>query len=162
MAATDELSAKDVKEFITANQLPLVIEFTQESAQKVFGGEVKNHLLLFISKKADNFDSTLDGYKGAAGNFKGKVLFIYINIDEDDNTRILEFFGMKSEDCPSYRYISLGEDMTKFKPDNDDLSPDAIKAFVDDVLSGKIKVLVQTLMELPQWTGGWSLESCFR
>ena len=45
----------------------------QESAQKIFGGEVKNHLLLFISKKTDEFDSTLDGYKAAAPTFKGKV-----------------------------------------------------------------------------------------
>merc|ERR1712038_616785 len=103
-AATDDLpfgisdaadvKADAIKAFITANQMPTVIEFTHETAQKIFGGEVKNHNLLFISKKADNFDATLADYKVAAAEFKGKVLFIYIDIDDDDNQRILEFFGL--------------------------------------------------------------------
>ena len=46
---------------------------------------------------------------------------------------------MKAEDCPSYRYISLGEDMTKYKPDSDEVSTDVVTAFVQGVLDGKIK-----------------------
>jgi protein disulfide-isomerase A1 len=135
---TEGLTADAIKEFILGNQLPLVIEFTQESAQKIFGGEVKNHLLLFISKADDKFKATLEDYMKAAVAFKGKVLYIYINIDDDDNQRILEFFGMKPEECPTYRYINLGDDMTKFKPEDDDMSIDAITKFVQGVLDGKI------------------------
>lgn len=68
------------------------------------------------------------------------MLFIYINIDEEDNQRILEFFGMKSADCPSYRYINLGEDMTKYKPDNDDINTETVTAFVQGVLDGKVRL----------------------
>jgi len=132
-------TAVTINEFIAGNQLPLVIEFTQDSAQKIFGGEVKNHLLFFISAKADDFQDKLTAYKAAASNFKGKVLFIYLNIDDEDNLRILEFFGLKTEECPAVRYISLGEDMTKYKPTTDDLSTDAVKGFVQDVLDGKVK-----------------------
>jgi len=135
----ENLDAANIKEFIAGNQLPLVIEFTQESAQKIFGGEVKNHLLLFISKEDEKFKATVDDYRKAAENFKGKVLYIYINIDDDDNQRILEFFGMKSEDCPTYRYINLGDDMTKYKPDENDLTVDGIVKFTEGVQSGKIR-----------------------
>ena len=135
---TSGLDADAIKAFIAGNSLPTVIEFTQESAQKIFGGEVKNHLLLFLSKGDDKFDALLTEYKAAATEFKGKVLFIYINIDDDDNQRILEFFGMKASDCPSYRYISLGEDMTKYKPDNDEVTTEVVKNFVQGVLDGKI------------------------
>ena len=45
---------------------------------------------------------------------------------------------MKAEDCPSYRYINLGEDMTKYKPENDDITTDAVKSFVQGVLDGKV------------------------
>jgi len=135
-----DVDADAIKAFITANQMPTVIEFTHETAQKIFGGDVKNHNLLFISKKADNFDATLADYKVAAAEFKGKVLFIYIDIDDDDNQRILEFFGLKLDECPTFRYISLGEDMTKYRPENaQDLSTDAVKSFVQDVIDGKIK-----------------------
>ena len=44
-----------------------------QSAQKIFGGEVKNHNLLFVSKEDDKFAETLEGYKKAAAGFKGKV-----------------------------------------------------------------------------------------
>lgn len=139
LKAGDDLTAEKVKNFISANQLPVVIEFTQESAQKIFGGEIKNHLLYFVSKKADDFTAKMDDYKKAAETFKGKVLFIYINIDDDDNQRILEFFGLKSEECPAVRYITLGEDMTKYKPTKDALDTKSIESFVQDVLDGKVK-----------------------
>ena len=71
--AAEGATQASIKEFISANQLPLVIEFTQESAQKIFGGEVKNHLLLFISAKSDEFQDKLTAYKAAASGFKGKV-----------------------------------------------------------------------------------------
>lgn len=132
------LTAESIKEFIAGNSLPTVIEFTQESAQKIFGGEVKNHLLLFISKEDEKFAKTQEEYTAAAKDFKGKVLFIYINIDDDDNQRILEFFGMKPEECPSYRYISLGEDMTKYKPESEGLTTEEFKTFVQGVIDGKI------------------------
>ena len=44
-----------------------------QSAQKIFGGEIKNHLLYFISKGADDFQAKIDDYKVAAEEFKGKV-----------------------------------------------------------------------------------------
>lgn len=42
-----------------------------QSAQKIFGGEVKNHILLFLKKESG--EETIDKFKAAAGDFKGKV-----------------------------------------------------------------------------------------
>ncbi|WAQ95757.1 PDIA1-like protein [Mya arenaria] len=133
-----ELTAENLKTFISGNQLPLVIEFTQDSAQKIFGGDVKTHILLFT----DNVDADSENmlaYKETAAGFRGKVLFIYININDEDNGRILEFFGLKKEECPAVRLIRLEEDMTKFKPESDDLSAKYLKQFVSDVLDGTLK-----------------------
>lgn len=131
------IDAEEVKKFVMENRLPLVTEFTQETASKIFGGEVKNHMLLFIRKKADDFQSNFDTFKQIAQNYKGKVLFIFINVDEEDNVRVLEFFGLAPKDCPTYRYIHLGEDMLKFKPDTDDITGDALTTFIGSILDGK-------------------------
>jgi protein disulfide-isomerase A1 len=133
---TDSIDAKAIKDFVAGNRLPLVTEFTQESASKIFGGEVKNHLLLFINKKNDDFQDKYDVFRAVAPDFKGKVLFIYINIDDEDNLRILEFFGLKAEDCPTYRYIHLGEDMMKYKPDTSDVTVELVREFVQSIQDG--------------------------
>lgn len=69
-----------------------------------------------------------------------QALFIYIDIDNDDNARILEFFGLKKEETPAMRFITLGEDMTKYKPETDGLDTKSVETFVQKVLDGKMKV----------------------
>jgi len=135
-----DVTVEAVKKHVAENSLPLVIEFTQETAQKIFGGDIKNHLLLFVDKSSDKFEAVHGEFAAAAKNHKGSVLFIFINVAEEENERILEFFGLAKADCPTVRLINLGEDMTKFKPDEtSDLSADGISAFVQQFRDGKLK-----------------------
>lgn len=69
----DPTDAKSIQEFISGNRLALVTEFTQETAPKIFGGDIKSHVLLFLSKKADAFQEKVDVFKAVAAGFKGKV-----------------------------------------------------------------------------------------
>ena len=151
MTLKAEGSTKEsVKDFINGNRLPIIIEFTQEVAPKVFGGDIKKHNLLFVSKKSEAFESLLEEYKKIAVHYKSKVLFIYIDIDVDENLRILEFFNIQPKDCPSYRFIILEDDgMQKFKPDSDELKEELVKTFVQEVLDGKRKPHLNT-EEIPE------------
>ncbi|XP_035664274.1 protein disulfide-isomerase 2-like isoform X2 [Branchiostoma floridae] len=139
-----DVKEDDLKQFIKENQLPLVVEFTESTAQKVFGGEVKNHNLLFISKEHEDFDGILEQFRGAAAEFKGKILFIYINVDNDDHSRILEFFGLNKEECPQVRLISLDEDMTKYKPETEEITTENMKAFVQGFIDKTIKAFLMS------------------
>merc|ERR1711971_1472682 len=116
---TEDLTEENISKFITAESLPLVIDFNHETAQKIFSGEVKSHFLMFSSA----------------------------NADEEDHKRILEFFGITESELPTYRAIKLGEDMAKFKPEDDAF--DNAEKFVADFLEGKLK---QHLMsqEIPE------------
>ncbi|XP_063208377.1 protein disulfide-isomerase [Chroicocephalus ridibundus] len=134
-----DLTKDNLLNFIKSNSLPLVIEFTEQTAPKIFGGEIKTHILLFLPKSVSGYQEKLDNFKSAAGNFKGKILFIFIDSDHSDNQRILEFFGLKKEECPAVRLITLEEEMTKYKPESDDLTADKIKEFCNKFLEGKIK-----------------------
>ena len=74
-----------------------------------------------------------------------QALFLYINIDDDDNLNILEFFGMKTSECPALRFIILNDDMLKFKPASGELTVTDIQQFVDGVLAGTVKVCSLTV-----------------
>lgn len=73
---TDKFSdVEEIKKFIFVHSLPPVIEFNQETAQKIFGGQIKSHLLLFLSKKEGHFDTFIDDIKPVATDFRGKVIY---------------------------------------------------------------------------------------
>merc|ERR1712088_253948 len=134
---TEDLTEENISKFITAESLPLVIDFNHETAQKIFSGEVKSHFLMFSSAKADDHADKLEKMRAMARSSKGKMLFVTINTDEEDHKRILEFFGITEAELPTYRAIKLGEDMSKYKPEDDAF--DNAEQFVSDFLEGKLK-----------------------
>ena len=50
----EDITEAAVAAFIAGESLPLVVDFNQETAQKIFSGDIKSHLLAFLSVKADS------------------------------------------------------------------------------------------------------------
>ncbi|KAL1517563.1 hypothetical protein ABEB36_001311 [Hypothenemus hampei] len=132
-------SESNVKKFIQTNSLPLLVEFNHETAQKIFGGEIKSHLLLLLNKNDESYEKVTEAARSVAKPFRDQVLFVTIDTNEEDHQRILEFFGVKQEEIPAVRLIKLEEDMAKYKPENNDLSAENLKEFVQNFLDGKLK-----------------------
>merc|ERR1712088_1085916 len=128
-----------VTKFIASSSLPLVVDFNHETAQKIFSGEIKSHLLMFLSKGSDDYADQHAIAAKIAKDFKGQLLFVSIDTDEEDHKRILEFFGMKDDELPGMRIIKLAEDMAKYKPVDGSITEESIKSFVGDYLDGKLK-----------------------
>ncbi|KAK2584930.1 hypothetical protein KPH14_002525 [Odynerus spinipes] len=135
----EELTVKNIQNFIVVQSLPLIVDFNHDTAAKIFNGDIKSHLLLFLSKESGHFDKYVEELKEVAKQFRGKILFVTVNADEADHKRILEFFGMKKEDAPAMRIIKLGDDMTKYKPENPELSNENVLEFASAFVKGELK-----------------------
>ncbi|XP_017862376.1 PREDICTED: protein disulfide-isomerase [Drosophila arizonae] len=144
-----ELNEENLKKFAQVQSLPLIVDFNHESAAKIFGGSIKSHLLFFVSKEAGHIEAHVDPLKEIAKKYREDILFVTISSDEEDHTRIFEFFGMNKEEVPTIRLIKLEEDMAKYKPETNDLSAESIEAFLQKFLDGKLKQHLLS-QELPE------------
>ena len=106
-------------------------------------------LLKWVFKKISIIYFQLSILRDMAKKNKGNMLFVTINTDEEDHKRILEFFGIVDSELPTFRAIRLGEEMAKFKPEDDKFDAENVDKFVTDFLDGKLK---QHLMseEIPE------------
>ena len=52
----------------------------------------------------------------------------------------MEFFGLKKEECPAIRLITLEDEMTKYKPESDSITAENIIKFCTLFTDGKLKV----------------------
>ena len=69
------------------------------------------------------------------------MIFIFVDLDEQDNFKVLEFFGVPLKDCPTYRFVNLGSDEPlKYKPEVTAVDKASMETFVGNVLDGHIKV----------------------
>ena len=135
--------AEEISKFVRANSLPILVEFSGETANKIFGGEVKKHLVLFLSGSSEDFATQKEFATKVAAENKGKVLFVYIDTAKSDNKRVLDFFGVKEGEAPTMRITHFTETVLKYKPevsnldDNDEFESN-VRSFVADYLDGKL------------------------
>jgi len=138
------IAKENLLEFIQRYAVPMVVEFNHDSAQKIFRGLVKSHLLIFISYKSDEYQAMYKNAKKLAMEFRNKVMMVTVDTDEDDHRRIIEFLGLKGEKFPTMRIIQMKEDIDKYKvvdgqhDAHDVTNEDNIRKFVQDYLDGKV------------------------
>lgn len=65
---------------------------------------------------------------------------MYVDVDDKVNDALVEFFTIKKEQCPEMRFVSLDDDIKRYLPNVDEVTPYAIRVFVEGVLDGTIKV----------------------
>jgi protein disulfide-isomerase A1 len=144
--ATDQ---EAIATFVSGNSLPLIVEFTQENAPKIFGGKIKSHMLIFVDgdDKATKDDVVAKATPVAEAE-KGNLLFV--TVDKSDE-RILEFFGLTAEDLPTVRIVNMGEGAMKKYAFEGEITTEALQKMTTDYKDGKLTVQLKS-DEIPEQT----------
>mmetsp|Transcript_13651 Transcript_13651/g.44912 ORF Transcript_13651/g.44912 Transcript_13651/m.44912 type:complete len:531 (-) Transcript_13651:554-2146(-) len=82
---------------IKENRLPLVIPFSQESAEDIFGSGIDSQLLLFVGSDMDAEEAAEETFHSVAKELKGKLVFVSVNMDEEIAGQVAEFFGLEAD-----------------------------------------------------------------
>merc|ERR1712107_838071 len=76
--------------------------------------------------------------------FKDQVLFVSVDVAEEDHRRMLEFLGVRhrinNDTFPTMRIITMrdGASPVRFKPEDTTVSEENVRSFVSDYTAGKV------------------------
>uniref|UniRef100_A0A7N0V2A6 Protein disulfide-isomerase n=1 Tax=Kalanchoe fedtschenkoi TaxID=63787 RepID=A0A7N0V2A6_KALFE len=125
-----------IAEFAFANKLPLVTIFTRESAPMIFESAIKKQILLFATKK--DSEKVVPIFEQAARLFKGKLIFVFVESDNEDVGKpVSEYFGVTG-DAPKVLAYTGNDDGKKFFLEGE-VTLDTLKTFGGDFLEDKLK-----------------------
>ncbi|KAK9690270.1 hypothetical protein RND81_09G117100 [Saponaria officinalis] len=90
----EPIEAEKVLQFLNYNKFPLVTTLTELNSVKVYSSPSK--LQAFIFAKADEFKPLLQPLQEVAKKFKTKIMFIYVDITEDNLAKpLLTMLGLE-------------------------------------------------------------------
>ncbi|EPS69921.1 hypothetical protein M569_04842 [Genlisea aurea] len=133
-----EFKKSAIAEFVYENKLPLVTNFTRESAPKVFDNPIKKQLILFAT--STDLERYYPIFQEAAMAFKGKLVCLYVDLDNDDvGKEVSEYFGVRTDETRVLAYTG-NEEARKFIMDGgSEFSAGAIRAFGEKFLEDNLK-----------------------
>ncbi|XP_019327172.1 PREDICTED: protein disulfide-isomerase A2, partial [Aptenodytes forsteri] len=131
------LDVAKLTRLLRVHSLELVMEFTNETSDQIFSAKIPHHMLLFLNKSSSAQLALRDGFRAAAGTFRGEVLFVVVDVT-GYGADVLPFFGLTPADAPTLRLVKM-ENNRKYQMDQDAFSDTAIRTFIQAVLDGKVK-----------------------
>jgi len=146
----DTLTKENLQKFVRRSTTPLVTEFSQENAAKIFSSDIVKHFILLSSKEDAEHEPRIEDLKIVAKDNRERMIFVHLNTADEENENVLDFFGIKVDQCPTFVIFEM-ESSAKFLPSGDaakDISISNMGGFVKDYFEGKIQKTVKSA-ELP-------------
>ncbi|XP_051113375.1 protein disulfide isomerase-like 1-4 [Andrographis paniculata] len=130
----------EILKFVSTNKLPLVTTFSRESAPIIFESPIKKQVLLFAS--SNDSQEVFQTFQEAAKLFKGKLIFVRVDIDNEAVGRpVADFFGVT--DSPAVVGFAGGDDTQKY-PFSGEIVLEKLKEFGNDFLEDKLKPIYKS------------------
>ncbi|XP_059496549.1 endoplasmic reticulum resident protein 27-like isoform X1 [Stegostoma tigrinum] len=137
-----ELDHDKIIQFLRQNEMRLVIEYNHMDASQIFGSGIPIHLLLLVSKRSAEYRPLLKQLRTVAPEFRGKVIFILVDTDVKENSRVSTYFKVKETEHPSLCLFHMAtEAIAVMKASN--ISSDSLREFCTNFMEGKDMSIVK-------------------
>ncbi|KAI3759680.1 hypothetical protein L6452_07675 [Arctium lappa] len=128
----DAFEKDRILQFLNDNKFPLVTFLTEVNSAKVYSSD---KLQVYVFAEADDFKKLLEPFQDAARKFKSKIMFVFIDIKDDNLAKpFLTLFGLEeSEDTlvTAFDYKSGAKYLLESDP-----TPARIEEFCSRLLKG--------------------------
>ncbi|XP_053132837.1 protein disulfide-isomerase-like protein of the testis [Hemicordylus capensis] len=133
-----KLNKVELTRLIKTFTMDLVIEYNLETSVKIFDVPVENHIVLFMPKNSDAFSEAYENYVAAALEFRGKIMFIFVDTDETRNGRVIEYFRVMEVEVPAIQILNLTND-ARYKMPAEEVTTENVRSFCQSYLGGTAK-----------------------
>ncbi|NXG44448.1 ERP27 protein, partial [Psilopogon haemacephalus] len=128
-----DIDADKMTRFVRINELRLVTEYNPVTAIGVMQSSLELNLLLITDKMSPKHPERMRNYRAAAELFKGKILFVLIDINLKSNERIVDYFKLKKSQLPALAIFHVPDEEQEVWT-LDELSVDGVQDFCNRFL----------------------------
>jgi protein disulfide-isomerase A1 len=138
-------NAASLGKTISRESLPLVVPFTGATSNRIFGGDIQVHFLMFGNPETDA--DAFAGFTEAASEQKMTTLFITV---PESESRIREYFNLKQEEMPTAILADMRQgDMKKFRLSRGangehDWTAAGLNSFIESFFKGELKPFLKS------------------
>ena len=144
-------NVEEITEFIIKNSMPLLVEFNPKFAPRVLSSD-KGTLYVIASSNSQDYSNLKEIAGHIAKDWKNKLTVVLVDVEIEGNKEFLARLGVKEDELPTARFAYTLRQ--KYSPPTNDLSEVKLRAFIQEVQSGKIQPLKYTkTQEIP---GDWN------
>ncbi|XP_024970450.1 protein disulfide isomerase-like 1-6 [Cynara cardunculus var. scolymus] len=130
----DAFTKDGILQFLNDNKFPLVTFLTEVNSAKVYSSD---KLQVYVFAEADDFKKLLEPFQDAARKFKSKIMFVFIDIKDDNLAKpFLTLFGLEESEetlVTAFDYKSGAKYLLESDP-----TPARIEEFCSRLLKGTL------------------------
>lgn len=134
LSSENPITAEEMKTFLDSVKYPTVMEFDQEAAEKIFGGE-ETCVFLFTNDKTND---AVTLFNQVASERKGQIIFSRSTIKGDLGERLSEYLGITEDENNTIRLIRFeGGNVVKYRLH--DWTKEDLLTFIDEFKAGNLQ-----------------------
>ncbi|KAL7056492.1 hypothetical protein AAHC03_020727 [Spirometra sp. Aus1] len=121
------------------SSLQHAVVFEKSYSKDLLVSPVRRYVLAFMSRSSEDWAANVAVLEAAAPKLHQKAHMVCIDIDVKEHVYLMNLFGIRPEDCPTYRFALLTDRLVKYRPENAQFTPHAVAAFAKAARKGNLK-----------------------